>query len=243
VAAAGTHSSCSLPGAPDRPGMPKPLGFDRMIAVSIEAADKKAFATAIDWPGWSRSGKTEALALEALAAAAPRYAVVAAAASEPFQPDTYDVLETTPGGSGTEFGVPSVITDLDHRPTTAADATRLAGLLAAAWTVFDRVAAASPAELHKGPRGGGRDRDKMIGHVIESEWSYARQIGIRLEQPDPTDRAAIDGIRAAILEALARPSDGSPIADRNWPPRYAASRIAWHALDHAWEMEDRREPG
>ena len=34
------------------------------IAVSIEAAPKKAFATAVDWPGWSRSGKTEALALE-----------------------------------------------------------------------------------------------------------------------------------------------------------------------------------
>ena len=41
-------------------------------------------------------------------------------------------------------------------------------------------------------------------------------------------------------------SDGWPLADRKWPPRYAARRIAWHALDHAWEMEDRTdrpEPG
>jgi hypothetical protein len=220
----------------DRPGS------SGTIAVSIEAADKKTFAKAVDWPGWARSGKTEALALEALAATAPRYAVVAAKAGEPFEPGSYDVVDSTPGGSGTEFGVPSVITDLDHRPTTAAEAERLARLVTAAWTVFDRVAAASPAELRKGPRGGGRDRDKMIGHVIESEWSYARQIGIRLPQPDSADRAAIDGMRAAMLEALARPSDGSPIADRNWPPRYAAGRIAWHALDHAWEMEDRREP-
>jgi len=26
---------------------------------------------------------------------------------------------------------------------------------------------------------------------------------------------------------------------KGWPPRYAAARIAWHALDHAWEIEDK----
>ena len=31
----------------------------------------------------------------------------------------------------------------------------------------------------------------------------------------------------------------APITERGWPPRYAARRIAWHALDHAWEIEDR----
>ncbi len=49
-------------------------------------------------------------------------------------------------------------------------------------------------------------------------------------------------MRAAMLEILRQPSDGSPIAGRKWPPRYAARRIAWHALDHAWEIEDRTEP-
>ena len=39
------------------------------------------------------------------------------------------------------------------------------------------------------------------------------------------------------------PSDGSPIAGKRWPLRYAARRIAWHALDHAWEIEDRSDPG
>jgi hypothetical protein len=46
-------------------------------------------------------------------------------------------------------------------------------------------------------------------------------------------------MRAAILDVLARPSDGSALADRKWPQRYAARRIAWHALDHAWEIEDK----
>jgi hypothetical protein len=82
----------------------------------------------------------------------------------------------------------------------------------------------------------------MIGHVLESDWNYATVMGIRGRQPDRDDRPAIEALRAAMLEILRRPSDGSPIADRKWPPRYAARRIAWHALDHAWEMEDRSEP-
>jgi hypothetical protein len=44
-----------------------------------------------------------------------------------------------------------------------------------------------------------------------------------------------------MLEVLRKPSDGEPITKR-WTTRYAAQRIAWHALDHAWEIEDRSEP-
>jgi hypothetical protein len=222
--------------------------LNRAIQVAIEAARKKAFATAVDWPGWSRSGKTPALALEALAAYATRYATVAAEAGEPFPPgplavDDFRVVEEAAGGSGTEFGVPSRITDADRRRTTATEGDRLRRLVAAAWTTFDNVAATAPAELRKGPRGGGRDRDKMIGHVVEADGAYAREIGLRLEAPVPGDRAAVEAMRAAVLEAIGAPSDGSPLADRKWTARYAASRIAWHALDHAWEMEDRSEPG
>ena len=217
--------------------------MDRIVTVSVEAAPKKAFATAVDWPGWSRSGKTEDSALVALAAAAPRYAIVAKAAGEPFAAGVYDVVERSGGGSGTEFGVPSAITALDRRPVAADEAERMARLVAAAWAVLDRVAASAPAELRKGPRGGGRDRDKMLGHVFESDWYYAHEMGIRAKQPDPADRAAIDAMRAAMLEILRQPSDGSPLAGRKWPPRFAAHRIAWHALDHAWEMEDRSDPG
>jgi len=214
----------------------------RPIVVSMESTPRKAFARAIDWPGWSRSGKTEELALAALAAAAMRYAIVAREAGEAVAADDYEVVERSGGGSGTDFGVPSAITELDRRPVSADEADRLARVVAAAWVVLDRVAASAPAELRKGPRGGGRDRDKMIGHVIESEWYYAREMGIRLKQPDSTDRAAVDALRAAMIEILRQPSDGSPLAGRKWPPLYAANRIAWHALDHAWEMEDRTDP-
>jgi phytoene dehydrogenase-like protein len=219
------------------------------VRVALEVSPKKAFATAVDWPGWSRSGKTPELALEALAAYADRYGPVAAKAGERLPidanadpPTAFEVLEEVAGDGGTAFGVPSRATEADRRRTTPADAKRLRGLVAAAWFAFDRVAAASPPELRKGPRGGGRDRDKMIEHVLGADAAYAREMGLRIPEPARGDRAALDAIRVAMLGVLGTPSDGSPIAGRKWTLRYAAHRIAWHALDHAWEMEDRSEP-
>ena len=215
------------------------------VDIAEETGAKKTFVWAIDWPGWCRSGKEAPLAIDALIDHGPRYAIVAKAAGFDLgDVSAHDLLmvESVGGGSGTEFGVPSAITDLDRRPLSSNEAARLSSLVEAAWAGFDRVAAAAPAELRKGPRGGGRDRDKMVGHVVESDWYYAREVGVRQKQPDPTDRPAIDAMRAAMLEILRRPSDGSPLAERTWTTRYAARRIAWHALDHAWEMEDRTEP-
>jgi hypothetical protein len=216
------------------------------IAVTIEHMPKKTFATAADWPGWSRSGKTDELALDTLGAAALRYASVAAAGREPFAvPDWaagYEVVERGPGSAGTEFGVPSRPTEYDARPTSADDAARLSRLVAAAWATFDRVAAAAPEELRKGPRGGGRNTAKVVAHVMDADRAYANEMGIKVAEFGPDDRAAIEGMRAAMLSILEAARDGTPIAGRRWPARYAAGRIAWHALDHAWEIEDRSVP-
>lgn len=209
------------------------------LAVGIEAGAKKAFASALEWPGWSRSGKTEDAAIEALLAYAPRYGPVAERAGLAF-PTAFaaTVVEASAGGSGTDFGVPSALTfAADARPVDADEAARLASIVEAAWATLDSVAAHAPAELRKGPRGGGRDRDKMVVHVNEADWYYAREIGIRV--PAPASRTDTEALRAAMLELLRTPTDGSPLAGRRWPQRYAARRIAWHALDHAWEMEDR----
>jgi uncharacterized damage-inducible protein DinB len=215
------------------------------LDVSIEAAAKKAFATAVDWPGWSRSGKTPELAIEALVAYADRYASVARLAGETSPTGDgldVDVVERSGGGGGTEFGVPSLVTKQDERPVTAAQADRLARLLEAAWRTFDETAAAAPEELRKGPRGGGRNTSKVVAHVVESDHAYAKEMGEKLKPPDPSDKAAIGAVRTAITSILRQPSDGSPIAGRRWTTRYAAHRIAWHALDHAWEIEDRSDP-
>lgn len=215
------------------------------IAVAIETGSKKSFASAVDWPGWARGGKSLPAALEALEAYAPRYALVAMLAGAPLPPEgiELEVLESNEGGSGTDFGVPSRVRDADRRPTTATDADRLARLVEAAWARLAEIAASAPEELRKGPRGGGRNRTKMLDHVADADWSYAKEIGVRVPQPAAGDARAITALREAMLEVLRRPSDGSPLADRRWTARYAAHRIAWHALDHAWEMEDRSEPG
>jgi hypothetical protein len=208
------------------------------LDASIEAAAKKAFATAVDWPGWSRSGKTAELAIEALVAYADRYAAVARLAGEKSPTGAgidVEVVERSGGAGGTEFGVPSRVTKHDERRVTAAQADRMARLVEAAWRTFDSVAAGAPEDLRKGPRGGGRNTSKVIAHVVGADEAYARVIGIKLKAP-------IGDLRAAMLDILRQPSDGSPLAGRRWTARYAAHRIAWHALDHAWEIEDRSAP-
>jgi hypothetical protein len=221
------------------------------IAVLVETTQKRAFASALDWPGWARPGRDEAAALAALAVYAGRYEPVAAAAGFQLErpvvdgtsvtliASAFEVAERADGDAGTAFGVPSVRAALDTRPVDAIEAGRLVALIDAAWGAIDRIAAGAPTELRKGPRGGGRDRDAVVGHVLSAENAYARTIGIRVPEPAVGDAVAIRAQREAIARVLAEPSDGTPLAGRTWPQRYAARRIAWHVLDHAWEIEDR----
>jgi hypothetical protein len=215
------------------------------IPVYIESGAKKVFACAIDFPGWCRSGKDEQAALEALASYAPRYAEVAklAKAAFPSKAVELEVVERVKGKGATDFGVPHEIPKADAEPLTARQAARQVELMRAAWAVLDKVARAAPAELRKGPRGGGRDRDKMLGHVLGAEAAYARQLGIRHPEPELGDTAAIRALRDDLAQALSGASDGSPLRPKGWPPRYAFRRISWHVLDHAWEMQDRGKPG
>ena len=214
------------------------------IATGLESTSKKTFASALDWPGWSRAGRDEALAVAALAASAGRFAIVAREAGlafGPVAPRDIEIVERLPGTPTTAFGAPDIVFAMDARPTDAADGERLATLVRAAWTILDRVAALAPAELRKGPRGGGRNRDAIVSHVVAAESAYAGRISLRLQEPDPGDVGAVAATRAAIADVLARPTDGGPISGGRWPARYAARRIAWHVLDHAWEIEDRAE--
>jgi hypothetical protein len=209
-----------------------------MQPVYLERGKQRVFACAVDWPGWCRSGKTDELALEALAAYGARYARVASEAGVRFSPDELEVVERVTGSASTDFGVPGEILERDRAPLDRKAAERLAKLVAAAWTELDRVAAASAAELRKGPRGGGRDRDKVVEHVLAAEAAYARKIGLKIVQPEHADRAAVEAAREAILGRL-RDLQREP-GPKDWPVRYAARRIAWHALDHAWEIADRQ---
>ena len=215
--------------------------------VYLEVGTKRVFACALDWPGWCRAGRRDEDALAVLAAYLPRYAAVAERAGLALPADAadeFDVTERLPSTGGhADFGALGQVATSDTRPVAAEEAARIAALLEAAWTTFDQVAAAAPAELRKGPRGGGRDRDKMVDHVLAAESVYARKIGVRFPPPAVGDAAAIAGARAALLAVLGLPADRASPVPNGWPNRYAARRIAWHVLDHAWEMEDRSQPG
>jgi hypothetical protein len=221
----------------------------RRIGVCLEVTPKQTFASALDWPGWCRGGRDEGAALEALASYAERYAPVAERAGIRFASTVaFDVVERVPGGPTTAFAAPEcrrpfpqVTAEAERAKMTPAAAQRLVGLVAAAWATFDEVAAASPTELRKGPRGGGRDRDELIDHVIGAETAYARKLGVKVKQPAIDDIAAIEELREAIAAVAGAASDGSPVVPNDWTTRYAARRIAWHVLEHAWEMHDRAE--
>jgi hypothetical protein len=220
------------------------------IAVWLESGAKRTFASAIEWPGWSRSGRDEAAALAALAAAGPRYvralADLARGLEPPADSSELDVRERVAGGSGTDFGVPSRSPGGDDRPVGEPELARLAGILNASWTAFDATAAAAFGhELTKGPRGGGRGLPKIVRHIFESDWAYLGEIGGRFQPArgaSPVDLSS--ALRALLLETLAARVDGEPAPPSRrtrplWTPRYLVRRSAWHALDHTWEIEDR----
>jgi hypothetical protein len=220
--------------------------------VYLEAGPKKTFACALEWPGYCRSGKTDADALAALVTYGDRYAAAVgprAGFEPPGSVDDLKVVERLKGGSGTDFGIPSAHAKADSRPVDASELSRLRSLLTAAWDTFDAVASrAKGHELSKGPRGGGRDRDKIVRHVLEAEEAYVIGIGrpsreVRTAHGGKGDRMA--AVRSLALETIADRARGVPLPENSrrkakiWSARYFARRSAWHALDHAWEIEDR----
>lgn len=218
------------------------MGSPRRTPVYLELGRHRVFACSVEWPGWCRSGRTEEAALETLADYARRYAAVAKRAGQRFPARAADrlaVVERVTGSATTDFGAPGAVPELDGEPLTAARARRLTSLVEAAWDVLSEMAASAPAELRKGPRGGGRNRAKMLQHVIGAEAAYARKIGVRHKEPELGSHAAVTALRADVADVLRAARTGERYGDTGWPPRYAARRFAWHVLDHAWEMQDR----
>jgi hypothetical protein len=222
------------------------------VRVVLEIAPKRSFASALDWPGWSRGAKTEDGALEALVAYAPRFGRVAKRAKVAFAPPAtlrgIEVVERVEGGTSTEFGIPAAAAAGDDAELSAREITRLLRLLRAAWATFDVTAARHQGvQLTLGPRGGGRQVPKMMEHVRDADAGYLTQLGLRA--PDTAGASVEDALarlRNAFVEAATARATGAPLTDPNkvrrpWSPRYATRRSAWHALDHAWEIEDRAQ--
>ena len=219
----------------------------KKIDVYLEVGQKQTFAGALNWPGWCRSGRDEESALQALFAYGPHYGRVLRASQLGFKAprdvSAFVVVERLKGNATTDFGAPAIAPSIDSDPVNEAELHDLQKLLKACWRAFDAaVKAAGAKSLRTGPRGGGRQIEGIIQHLMESSEGYLKQVGWKLQKRDGNDR--IEQTRQATLRALVASARGEiptkgPRGGVRWSPRYFVRREAWHILDHVWEIEDR----
>jgi hypothetical protein len=219
------------------------------VLAYVEVGSKRVFAGALDWPGLCRSGRLEEDALEALHDYGSRYAGVLKGSGVRFSPpakaSTLEVVERLKGDATTDFGAPSIAPKADARSIDRRWLIRQEKILRACWKAFDRATDGVGGPLEKGPRGGGRELDGIVAHVVGAEASYVRMIAGKPPRFEEAEAAAArDEERAAVLDALERaladgiPEEG-PRGGKRWSAPYFVRRAAWHVLDHAWEIEDR----
>jgi len=204
----------------------------------------RAVAFAVDWPGWSRGARSPELALATLEAYRDRYRPVALRAGmgagfEAAGP--LEVVEDRVGTGSTDFwGISFSPCSLEQAAMSDDELERKLRLLQAAWAFFDEVGARVSAEMRKGPRGGGRDRDRIIRHVIRTESEdFARKVGLKVPEEGALG-AALPRYREAYLTAIRACHRGEvSFRARSWTLPFLVRHSAYHTLDHAWEMEDR----
>lgn len=206
---------------------------------------KRAVAFSPDWPGWSRGAKTAELAVETLESYRERYRPVAALAgmaAEFNAAGPLEIVEDRIGPGSTDFwGISYAASSTEHDPMADAVLERGIALLRACWEYFDGVAARVSPEMRKGPRGGGRDRDRIIRHVIRTESEdFAKQVGLRIPEEAALNPEGLRQHRTDYVAAMRAYNAGEVERRmRSWTLPFLIRHSAYHTLDHAWEMEDK----
>jgi hypothetical protein len=208
--------------------------------------DKRSVAFAIDWPGWSRGAKSGDLAIATLEAYRQRYRPIASEAGmgdEFAAAGPLEIIEDRVGTGSTDFwGISFSPCSLEHGPMEDAELERKITLLRACWAFFDGVAARVSPEMRKGPRGGGRDRDKIIRHTIRNESEdFARKVGLIIPEFAALTPHGLLEYREAYVAAIRAYNAGEVklTHTRSWTLPFLLRHSAYHTLDHAWEMEDK----
>jgi hypothetical protein len=212
------------------------------VAIEIGPKGKKMVAVAPDWPGLSRGAKTEDAAIDLLRSYLPRYAPVAklAGLEAAFAAITnLDIVERYPGTGSTDFwGISFAFSSIDRQEMSGEELDRELTLLRACWVFFDDVRSRVSAEMRKGPRGGGRDRDHIVRHTLDVERDWAKGLGVVLSLDEMMTGDGLNAYRDAYCAAiLAFHAEGKMA--RTWPLRFLIRHSAFHTLDHTWEMADK----
>jgi hypothetical protein len=214
------------------------------LVLEVGPKRKKVVALAPDWPGLERGGKTAEDAVEKLQAYIPRFAPVATLAEmgAPFAAiKGVDVVEEYRGTGSTDFwGISFAFSSFDQQVVSKKELERELTLMQACWSFFDEVRAQVSAEMKKGPRGGGRDRDRIVVHTCAAEQDWAKKkVGVRIPDGEWVIEAkGLATYRDEYCEAI-RTFHAEGKMARNWPLRYLIRHTAFHTMDHAWEMEDK----
>ena len=207
--------------------------------------DKRSVAISIDWPGWERGAKTPDLALEALETYRKRYRVIATLAGMARDFDAagpLEIVEDRVGTGSTDFwGISFSPSATEQGPMSKAAFERAITLLRASWSHFDDVAARVSPEMRPGPRGGGRNRDRIISHTIRVEsLDFAARVGLRIPEDATLTSDALREYREAYVEAMRAYNAGEVKGHMiTWTLPFLIRHSAYHTLDHAWEMEDK----
>jgi hypothetical protein len=224
------------------------------IELYLEIGQTRTFAVALNWPGWCRSGRDESSALQALYDYGLRYARALQTTQlcfrVPSKASDLVVVERLTGNATTDFGTPGRALKRDSQPVEPGELERWVVMVKACWQAFDAaVQAAAGRTLSKGPRGGGRDLEKMVEHVLGGDSAYLAALGGNFKPGhEVSPEQALAQVRQAMLDTLAASVRGEvpergPRGGLRWRPRYFVRRWAWHELDHAWEIEDRASAG
>jgi hypothetical protein len=212
------------------------------VTLEIGPKGKKVAAVAPDWPGLERGAKTAEAALERLQSYLPRYAQVAKLAgmdAEFADLTTVDIVEHYPGTGSTDFwGISFAFSSIDRQDLSGGALERELALIQACWAFFDDVRGRVSAQMQKGPRGGGRDRDHIVAHTISVEQGWAEKVEVRIPDGAKLTDEGLHAHRDAYCNAI-RAFHAEGKMARTWPLRYLIRHTAFHTLDHAWEMEDK----
>jgi hypothetical protein len=221
------------------------------LRVTLETGPKgkKVAAVAPDWPGLARGAKTEEEAIDRLRSYIPRYSQVVKLAGMNAEFDAIqnvDVVEQYPGTPSTDFwGISFAFSSIDKQAMSGDELDRELMLMQACWAFFDDVRGRVSAEMRKGPRGGGRDRDRIVRHTLAAEQDWAKGVGVATPVFTPDGAMLTDeGLKAyrdAYCQAIRDYHSQGKWAGKvaKWPLRYLIRHTAFHTMDHAWEMEDK----
>ena len=215
------------------------------VVLEVGPRGKKVIAVAPDWPGLERGAPTADAAVERLLAYLPRYERVAELAglgAELAADAGADVVERYPGTGSTDFwGISFAFSAVDREAVPADSLERELALMRGAWAFFDEVRARVSPEMRRGPRGGGRDRDRIVRHTVGTEQDWGKKLGLPgyagAVPSDEALQAHRDDYCAAIRAHHAQGKPAGRVA--GWPLRFLIRHTAFHTLDHAWEMEDK----